>query len=178
MSGEPVPGATVLVVDDDPVIQRLLSVNFEMEGYSVLIAGSGAEGIARARGSHPDIVVLDVMMPGMDGLEVATTLKADPATAGIPVLLLSAKAQEVDIRAGDATGADAYVTKPFDPLELLDLVARLIEAGRPTPPARPGDPRSARPTGPRGPGGTRPGDPRSARTTRPGGPGGPARGRY
>lgn len=127
----PLAGATVLVVDDDPVIQRLLSVNFEMEGYRVLIAGTGLDGISKARSARPDIVVLDVMMPGMDGLEVAASLKADPATAAIPVLLLSAKAQEVDVRAGDASGADAYVTKPFDPLELLDLVGQLIEAARP-----------------------------------------------
>jgi DNA-binding response OmpR family regulator len=124
-------GATVLVVDDDPVIQRLLSVNFEMEGYQVIVAGNGAEGLEKARTAHPDVVVLDVMMPGMDGLEVAVTLKADPSTARIPVILLSAKAQEMDIRAGDATGADAYVTKPFDPFELLERVAALIQAAKP-----------------------------------------------
>lgn len=165
MSDEPVTGATVLVVDDDPVIQRLLRVNFEMEGYGVLIAGSGADGVAQARSAHPDIVILDVMMPGMDGLEVATALKADPATAAIPVLLLSAKAQEVDIRAGDSTGAEAYVTKPFDPLELLELVARLIEASRPPPEARTNPtnaPQRRRPPAPRrGP-------------MRPGGPGMPS----
>ncbi|MGH9131470.1 MAG: response regulator transcription factor, partial [Acidimicrobiales bacterium] len=133
MVDDPTAGATVLVVDDDPVIQRLLSVNFEMEGYEVLIAGNGAEGISTAHSARPDIVVLDVMMPGMDGLEVATTLKSDPDTAAIPVLLLSAKAQEVDIRAGDATGADAYVTKPFDPLELLELVAGLIAKAKAVP---------------------------------------------
>lgn len=163
MSDKPVAGATVLVVDDDPVIQRLLSVNFEMEGYGVLVAGSGVDGVAQARSAHPDIVVLDVMMPGMDGLEVASTLKADPATAGIPVLLLSAKAQEVDIRAGDATGAEAYVTKPFDPLELLELVARLIEASRlaPEAPANPSDPPRRAPVPRRG-------------AMRPGGPGMPS----
>lgn len=130
MSDGPGSGATVLVVDDDPVIQRLLSVNFEMEGYAVIVAGTGLEGIEMARGSRPDVVVLDVMMPGMDGLEVAVKLKADPATAKIPVLLLSAKAQEADIRAGDAAGADAYVTKPFDPFELLERVSELIATAR------------------------------------------------
>jgi DNA-binding response OmpR family regulator len=123
------PEATVLVVDDDPVIQGLLRVNFEMEGYDVITAGDGVEGLERARSEQPDVVILDVMMPRMDGLEVARILKADPATAPIPILLLSAKAQEVDVRAGDATGADAYVTKPFDPLELLKRVEALI-AGR------------------------------------------------
>ena len=124
------PEATVLVVDDDPVIQGLLRVNFEMEGYEVVVAGDGVEGLERARSEQPDVVILDVMMPRMDGLEVARALKADPATATIPILLLSAKAQEVDVRAGGATGADAYVTKPFDPLELLKRVEALISARR------------------------------------------------
>jgi len=124
------PEATVLVVDDDPVIQGLLRVNFEMEGYEVIVAGDGLEGLERARSEQPDVVILDIMMPRMDGLEVARTLKADPATATIPILLLSAKAQEVEVRAGGATGADAYVTKPFDPLELLKRVEALISARR------------------------------------------------
>jgi DNA-binding response OmpR family regulator len=119
-------GARVLVVDDDPVIQRLLKVNFEMEGYQVTVAGDGEEGLERARADRPDVVVLDIMMPKMDGLAVTRALKADPDTAPIPVLLLSAKAQEADMRAGAATRADDYVTKPFDPLELLERVEALI----------------------------------------------------
>ena len=118
--------ATVLVVDDDPVIQRLLRVNFEMEGYDVIIAGDGVEGLERARADHPDIIVLDIMMPRMSGLDVTRALKADPDTAGIPVMLLSAKAQETDLRAGDESGADGYLTKPFDPLLLLQRVEELI----------------------------------------------------
>ena len=123
---------TVLVVDDDPVIQKLLRVNFEMEGYTVLIAGDGVEGLHRARSEHPDIVVLDVMMPKLSGLDVARALKSDPATASIPVLLLSAKAQEGDLRAGDQSGADGYLTKPFDPLHLLQRVDELIAGARGT----------------------------------------------
>jgi DNA-binding response OmpR family regulator len=119
---------TVLVVDDDPVIQNLLRVNFEMEGYDVIVAGDGVEGLERARSEDPHVVVCDVMMPRMDGLTVARHLKADPATAGIPILLLSAKAQEADVRAGEEAGADDYVTKPFDPLDLLDRVAALLAA--------------------------------------------------
>ena len=124
------PGATVLVVDDDPVIQKLLQVNFEMEGYSVITAGDGEEGLAKAQAEHPDAVVLDVMMPKMDGLEVARRLKADPDTQGIPIILLSAKAQQADIQAGTATGAEEYLTKPFDPLELLQRVGELIARKR------------------------------------------------
>ena len=117
---------TILVVDDDPVIQKLLAVNFEMEGYRVVTAGDGIEGIERVHSDRPDLVLLDVMMPRMDGIEVVRTLKADKATAGIPVILLSAKAQSTDINGGLDAGADDYVTKPFDPLELLDKVAALI----------------------------------------------------
>ena len=118
---------TVLVVDDDPVIVKLLQVNFEMEGYHVITAGDGEEGLARARADSPDIVLLDVMMPKMDGLQVATALKGDPATNAIPILLLSAKAQAADVQAGKDV-ADDYITKPFDPLELLDRVARILAA--------------------------------------------------
>lgn len=118
---------TVLVVDDDPVIQKLLQVNFEMEGYSVITAGDGVEGLEKARANHPDAIVCDVMMPKMDGLEVARALKSDAATSGIPIILLSAKAQQADVKAGTDAGADEYLTKPFDPLELLERVAALIE---------------------------------------------------
>jgi len=118
--------ARVLVVDDDPVIQNLLRVNFEMEGYDVIVASDGVEGLERARNDEPDVVVLDVMMPRMDGLTVARHLKADPETAGIPILLLSAKAQAADLAAGEESGADDYLTKPFDPVNLLDRVAALL----------------------------------------------------
>jgi len=115
----------VLVVDDDPVILRLLRVNFEMEGYVVATAADGIEGLAAVRANRPDIVVSDVMMPKLDGLGFAAAMRGDPALAAIPIILLSAKAQTADIDAGLAV-ADDYVTKPFDPLELLDRVAALI----------------------------------------------------
>ena len=117
----------MLVVDDDPVIQKLLQVNFEMEGYTVVTASDGLEGLERARAESPDVIICDIMMPRMDGLEVARALKGDPETAGIPILLLSAKAQQADVAAGQASGADDYVTKPFDPLDLLQRVAGLLE---------------------------------------------------
>src|SRR4051795_3283681 len=111
-------GPTVLVVDDDPVIVKLLQVNFEMEGYQVITASDGEEGLQRAREAMPGVMLLDVMMPKINGLQVAATLKGDDATAGIPIVLLSAKAQAADVQAGRAV-ADEYITKPFDPLELL-----------------------------------------------------------
>jgi len=123
------PGPTVLVVDDDPVIVKLLQVNFEMEGYTVLSASDGEEGLAKARESMPDVIVLDVMMPKMDGLQVAGELRGDTATSGIPILLVSAKAQAGDIQAGREVAND-YVTKPFDPLDLLERVAKLISQPR------------------------------------------------
>ena len=122
MEGEP----TVLLVDDDPVILRLLEVNFEMEGFAVRTAGDGQEGLEVARAEQPDVIVSDVMMPRMNGLELAASIKADPATAAIPVLLLSAKAQATDIRAGLEAGADDYVTKPFEPNDLVERVIKLL----------------------------------------------------
>lgn len=120
---------TVLVVDDDAVIINLLQVNFEIEGYAVVTAHDGADALVKARELQPDVVVLDVMMPQLDGIEVARRLRADPDTRHLPILLLSAKAQGSDLNAGLEV-ADDYVTKPFEPLELLDRVATLL-AGRP-----------------------------------------------
>jgi DNA-binding response OmpR family regulator len=123
------PAGTVLVVDDDPVIVNLLQVNFEIEGYEVLTATAGESGLAQARSGNPDVIVLDVMMPGIDGIEVARRLRADDATSRIPIILLSAKAQSSDVQAGLAV-ADEYVTKPFEPLELLDRVAAVLAQSR------------------------------------------------
>src|SRR5579862_9995103 len=117
---------TILIADDDPVIQKLLAVNFEMEGYRVVTASDGAEALERVASDHPDLAVLDVMMPRVDGLDVVRALRADPATCTMPVILLSAKAQAVDINRGLEAGDDMYVTKPFDPAELLDKAAALI----------------------------------------------------
>jgi DNA-binding response OmpR family regulator len=117
---------TVLVVDDDPVIIRLLEVNFEMEGFTVISAVDGMDGVERARKHVPDIVVSDVMMPKLNGLELCVALKTDDSTKHIPVVLLSAKAQVADIRAGLDAGADDYVTKPFEPLDLIDRVNKLL----------------------------------------------------
>jgi DNA-binding response OmpR family regulator len=119
--------STVLVVDDDPVILKLLEVNFEMEGFTVLVARDGEEGIEVARTDQPDLIVSDIMMPKVSGLELVTALKGDPATSEIPIILLSAKAQNADVRSGLDAGADDYVTKPFEPLDLVDRVNRLLE---------------------------------------------------
>jgi CheY-like chemotaxis protein len=121
---------TVLVVDDDPVILQLLQVNFEMEGFRVLTASDGDEALRQARSKQPDIVVSDVMMPKVDGLELASRLKRDPRTRRLPVILLTARAQAADIQRGLETGVEEYVTKPFDPMELVDIVYSVLDGSR------------------------------------------------
>ena len=118
--------ARILVADDDPVIVRLLEVNFRLEGYQVETASHGEETIRKAREADPALILLDVMMPGVDGWEVCRRLKDDPATAGIPIVFLSARAQDEDRKRGLDLGVAEYVTKPFDPGDLVALVARLI----------------------------------------------------
>ena len=118
--------ARVLVVDDDPVILKLLEVNFTMEGFDVVSAIDGVDGLERARIDRPDVVVTDIMMPKMNGIELLEAMRADPDIADIPVILLSAKAMTDDVRAGLDAGADDYITKPFEPLELVDRVNKLL----------------------------------------------------
>ncbi len=117
--------AKVLAVDDDPVIQRLLQVNLEMEGYEVELAGDGVEALEKVRSFRPDCVLLDIMMPKKDGWQVCEEIKADPELKDTPVVFLSARAQDSDLEKGTGIGAAAYITKPFDPIDLLDLVAEL-----------------------------------------------------
>ncbi len=121
---------TVLVIDDDPVILELLRVNFEIEGFDVICAADGEEGLARARADRPDIVVSDIMMPKRDGLQLLTDLKSDPLTEDLPVILLSAKAQKLEVQQGMDLGADDYITKPFDPLELIDRLNAVMTRPR------------------------------------------------
>jgi DNA-binding response OmpR family regulator len=118
--------ARILVADDDAVIVRLLQVNFKLEGYDVETAAHGEEAVQKARDLHPALILLDVMMPGVDGWEVARRLKEDDATKDIPIFFLSARAQEEDRRRGLEIGVTDYVTKPFDPGELVGLVQRTL----------------------------------------------------
>ena len=118
--------ATVLVVDDDPVILRLLEVNFQLEGIEVATAVDGEEGVEEARRTRPDVVISDIMMPKVNGLELLSMLRDDPLTAALPVILLSAKAQAADVQRGMELGAADYITKPFDPLELIDRVYKVL----------------------------------------------------
>jgi len=117
--------ARVLVVDDDPVILHLIRLNLELEGHEVTQAEDGAAALEQARDSHPGVVVLDVMLPKIDGFEVCRRLRQDPETAAIPVVLLSARTLASDMDTGREAGADEYVTKPFDPVRLVEVVERL-----------------------------------------------------
>ena len=125
----------VLVVDDDRVIQQLLEVNLELEGYDVQIAGNGDEALKTLKSFQPDVVLLDVMMPKLDGREVCRRIKGDPSTAHIPVVFLSARAQDMDVNSGLELGASAYITKPFDPVDLLETVQKVLAGETVFPPS-------------------------------------------
>ncbi|MBI5268224.1 MAG: response regulator [Burkholderiales bacterium] len=115
----------VLIIDDHPDIRRLVRLTLEFEQHQIMEAVDGRIGLEAARQWKPDIVLLDVMMPGMDGLETCRQLRADPSLAGTRVVLLTARGGSADRSAGLAAGADEYVVKPFSPLTLLQLVEQL-----------------------------------------------------
>ncbi|HEX4429817.1 MAG TPA: response regulator [Frankiaceae bacterium] len=115
----------VLVVDDDEVIRQLISLNLELEGFEVHEAVDGVDALRMAAQVHPSVITLDIMMPNMDGWDAAARLRSDPLTAHVKVVLLSARAQEADVRRGTRLGVDAYLTKPFDPDDLVEVVRRL-----------------------------------------------------
>lgn len=115
----------VLVADDDPDIIELLRLNLEAQGYAVVAADNGEDARAMALQLVPDLIVLDVMMPKMDGLEVLASLKGHVSTRDIPVVMLTAKASDTDVWNGWQAGADYYITKPFDLEELLRFVEYL-----------------------------------------------------
>ena len=123
----------VLTIEDQPDIRRLIRMTLEYKGYRVLEAGDGAEGLRLARQENPALILLDVMMPGIDGLTVGRELATDAALNAIPVIMISALGGSDDQHAGLATGVRAYLVKPFSPFELLDLVHRLTAAAEAEP---------------------------------------------
>jgi CheY-like chemotaxis protein len=129
--------ARVLVVDDEPDLRELLRVSLSLVGHDVSLASDGRSGLQSAKELHPDVVVLDVMMPGMDGWSVLTSLKsdADPDVAVIPVVMLTARAEDLDVIRGGIEGAVRYLTKPFAIADLRRAVAEAV-AGRPEPEQR------------------------------------------
>ncbi len=118
----------ILVCDDEKHIVRLVQINLEREGYTVLTAYDGKEGLSKAEAEKPDLIVLDVMMPYMDGFEVLRNLKKNPDTRDIPVIMLTAKAQDADVFRGWKEGVDTYLTKPFNPMELISFVKRIFQS--------------------------------------------------
>jgi len=118
----------ILAVDDERHIVRLVEVNLQRAGYEVVTAYDGREALEKVKSENPDLVVLDVMMPYMDGFEVLKHLKAEPETAEIPVIMLTAKAQDADVFRGWQSGVDCYLTKPFNPMELLTFVKRIFDS--------------------------------------------------
>jgi len=122
------PIGRVLVVDDDEVIRQLIEVNLTLEGFDVITAVDGQDCLDKAAIVHPDVITLDVMMPRLDGWVTATQLRNNPETAGIKVVLITARAQEDDRNRGEQIGVDAYLTKPFDPTEMIRVVRALAGA--------------------------------------------------
>jgi DNA-binding response OmpR family regulator len=120
--------AHIVVADDEQDIRQLIVFTLTRRGYQVTEAARGDTALDAVRTHRPDIVVLDAMMPGMTGLEVARALSDDPQTADIPILMVSAKGQEAEIKAGLDSGVQGYMVKPFSPRELGEQVAKMLEA--------------------------------------------------
>jgi two-component system, OmpR family, alkaline phosphatase synthesis response regulator PhoP len=125
----------ILVVDDEIYIVHILDFSLGMEGYEVITALDGEQALERMKAEKPDLVVLDIMMPKLDGYEVCKSIKSNPATKQTPVILLSAKGRNVDQKLGFDVGADDYITKPFSPRKLVERINQLL-----------GQPVSERPT--------------------------------
>ena len=121
---------SVLVVDDDPDVARFVEVNLRSAGYDVTVASNGEEGLEKAVELRPDLVLLDVMMPKLDGFEVAQRLRRDPRTSSSSIIMLTAKALSSDKVLGLSSGADDYIIKPFDPVELLARVKGTLRRAR------------------------------------------------
>jgi len=120
--------AKILIADDDPMVLRLLEIKLGQAGHDVITAEDGIKALDVISGDLPDLVILDGMMPGLDGLEVLQRLKADDGTKDIPVIMLTARTQEEDVEEGISSGAADYVTKPVKSEELIACIERLISA--------------------------------------------------
>ena len=116
----------ILVVDDDPAALRLVQYILQREGYEVITASNGLEGLRKATGESPDLIVLDIMLPGIDGFEIASRLRGQPSTSRTPIIMMSAKARDIDKATGLKVGADDYITKPADPSDVAKRVAALL----------------------------------------------------
>lgn len=120
----------ILLIEDDSDISELVQYNLEREGYKVFVCANGEAGFSQATQLKPDMIVLDLMLPGLDGLSVCRKLRAHPTTAEVPIVMLSAKGEESDVVVGLEMGADDYVTKPFSPKELLARIRAVLRRPR------------------------------------------------
>lgn len=125
----------ILAVDDERHIVRLVQVNLERQGYEVITAFDGREALEKIESEKPDLVILDVMMPYMDGFEVLQAIRKNPDISTLPVIMLTAKAQDADVFRGWQQGVDTYLTKPFNPMELLSFVKRILGRDDDNPPS-------------------------------------------
>jgi DNA-binding response OmpR family regulator len=123
----------ILIVEDYPHIVDVLKIRLEAAGYEVVAAGDGQEGLNMARSEKPDLIILDVMLPKMNGYKVCRLLKFDVKYKNIPIFLLTARAKPEDIQTGKATGANEYIIKPYDPQELLATIRRYLAPGKEAP---------------------------------------------
>lgn len=121
---------TILIVEDEKDIAKMLDYNLKKEGFKTLSVRNGEDAIGSAKSAHPDLVILDLMLPGIDGLEVCKTLKGDSKTASIPIIMLTAKSQESDKIVGLELGADDYMTKPFSLRELIARIKAVLRRGK------------------------------------------------
>jgi DNA-binding response OmpR family regulator len=119
----------ILVVEDEPDILEVIQYNLEREGFKVIACRDGEQGLSHMRTDAPDLVVLDLMLPGIDGVEMCRRAKADPVTRGIPVIMVTARSEEADVVLGLGIGADDYVVKPFSPRELLARIQVVLRRG-------------------------------------------------
>jgi len=119
--------AKILVIDDEVQLIEMLKMRLEANSYDVVSACNGEEGVEQVKSENPDLIILDIMMPIMDGFEVCKILKSTPQYCKIPIIFLSAKAQENDLKIGDGSSADAFIKKPFETTDLLDKIAELLE---------------------------------------------------
>ncbi|MDZ7640533.1 MAG: response regulator transcription factor [Desulfurivibrio sp.] len=122
--------ATILIVEDDENIQQLVGYNLARAGFQVLYADDGEQALARVAKENPDLVVLDLMLPGLDGHEVCKALRRDPRSRRLPIIMLTARSDEDEISAGLDLGADDYITKPFSPKVLLSRIKSVLRRGR------------------------------------------------
>jgi DNA-binding response OmpR family regulator len=118
----------ILAVDDEPMVLDVIKTRLEFAGYEVITAADGLEGLKRVRAGHPDLIVLDLILPGLNGYQICRMLKGDDRYRGIPILMLTARSQEKDVAEGMRAGADAYMAKPYETDEFVAKVKSLLEA--------------------------------------------------